>query len=186
MKKLFVLLAISASFLGCSNSNKGKESLQVKYDDMKRISASKAFYVNHIFSEDVIVHDTMGNEINLKKIEINKDSVMFIFWSKSCSPCFKKMNILKSQNRQKTIQIIALSRGGKANEAKIKQIIDWYSWPFSFYFDTNESFIKYMVQNKYLTSFTIKNGHYNARVPQTYLFVNNKFHCFGCDEIINN
>lgn len=67
MKKCFILLTIVVPFLGCSNFNHGKESsLQAKSADMKRNSTSKALYVNHIFSKDVMVHDTMRNEIDFK------------------------------------------------------------------------------------------------------------------------
>lgn len=190
MKRFFIAIAMILTLLGCSNSNNGKEpTLQGMLSEVERNNISRAIYFNKIFNEDVLVHDTVGNKINLRKIEISKDSVMFIFWSKTCPPCIKKLDLLKAQNRQETIQIIGISHGGKSNVGKIKKIIAEHSWPFDFYFDTTEDFIKYMIQNKYLVDsryYRFVNGHYNLLVPQTYLFVNNKFHCFGCGEIINN
>ncbi|PIP54518.1 MAG: hypothetical protein COX07_04905 [Bacteroidetes bacterium CG23_combo_of_CG06-09_8_20_14_all_32_9] len=140
-----------------------------------------------IFTEDVIVKDIKGKEVNLQNIKITKDTVMIFVWCKTCGSCIKCLDYYKARKRYQNYQILAIAiTKGDSIETE-KTIINKHHWTFQMYFDNKQKLAKYMSKKGYFKfkprKKTEEIGYYGF--PQRYMFVKNKFLCNGCDKYAN-
>jgi peroxiredoxin len=141
---------------------------------------------NGLFTEDVIVKNGDGKEINLKNIEITKDTVMVFTWSYWCGSCKKYLDSYKANKRYKNYQIIAVAIV-KGDSIKLeKQIADQHQWPFEVYYDNKQNVAKFLYKKGYYKfdfKYEKKVGFYGF--PNIFMFVKGKFLCTSCDKYAN-
>ena len=151
------------------------------------VSATSAqnFYKNKIFTEDLFVKDFSHNRINLKDIEISKDTVLVFVWCKTCGSCIHYLNWFKSKGKEKNYQIIAIAITKNDSIDREKAFMEKFKWPFQIYYDKNQSVAKYFV-NRYF-----KESNQNRKevgfygFPRIFMFVKNEYFCSSCDKFVN-
>jgi hypothetical protein len=136
---------------------------------------------NAIFTENVFVKDFNGKAVNLKEIEITKDTVMVFIWCKTCGACVKRLNTLKNSQ---TRQIIAIAITENDSVEKEKLIIAKNNWTFNLYYDQHQNSIKYLVEKKYMKNYKMEGGKYRFGYPQIFMFVKDQFVCYSCDKFL--
>ncbi len=133
------------------------------------------------FAEDVFVKGIDGKDVNLKNIEITKDTVMIYVWCKTCGICIANLDNYKRWNLEKNYQIITIAISKSDSIETEKKIIEKHKWTYQLYYDN------YYIQN--LTKFFIKKGYYKmpnnsekeverfAYYPQVFIFVKGQLIC---------
>ena len=134
-----------------------------------------------IFDENIIVHDINSKEFNIRDLKITKDTVMVMIWCKTCGSCIKRLNSLKNINNR---QILAIASTENGTIEKEKAIIAKNNWTYDLFFDTEQNFVKFLIQKKYLTQYEKVGNKYRFFYPQIFMFVNNKFVCNSCDDFL--
>jgi peroxiredoxin len=143
---------------------------------------------NELFTDDIMVKDSLGNPINLRNIEITKDTVLIFVWCKTCGSCIHYLNFYKNKNRYTNYQILAVTINRSDTIENEKAIINKHSWPFQIFFDKEQNFAKFVIRNGFFSNFkrTEKQNHEAFHsFPQVFMFVKNKFFCYSCDKYAN-
>jgi len=140
---------------------------------------------NEIFTEDVLVKDINGKEVNLKDFETTKDTVMVFLWAKWCGACKMRLDYYKANKRYRNYQILAIAVTQGDSIDKEKEIINKHQWPFQIYFDNNQNIAKFFIKKGYFKQPKEQKDFGFYGFPQTFMFVKNIFLCKSCDKYAN-
>ncbi len=179
---IVVTTAIACSYSSSSNNSVNKNDS----DKVTKAKIKDSIPANGIFTEDVIVKDSNDKEVNLKQIEITKDTVMVFAWCKTCGACIHYLDFYKTKTRYQNYQIIAIASTTNDTIDREKSIIRKHQWPYQIYFDKNKNLAIYLTKkgyNKQPASHESYVGFYGF--PKIFIFVKNKFFCNDCDKYIN-
>ncbi|HNW98142.1 MAG TPA: redoxin domain-containing protein [Bacteroidales bacterium] len=186
MKPLLIVIILSLlSFIIFKNYFSGNDIITNKNNNCKK-TEKDTVYNNDIFTEDVFVKNIDDKELNLKNIEITKDTVMIIVWCKTCGACIKYMDWYKTKNKEKNYQILAIAINKNDTIDKEKEIINKHQWPFQIFFDKNQNLAKFLNKKGFYRNPNYKiRGEGFTSFPYIFMFVKNKFFCISCDKYAN-
>ena len=181
------LAMVVTAVIACSySSNSNNSTNKNDSDKVTKAKITDTTPANGIFTEDVIVKDSNGKEMNLKQIEITKDTVMVFAWCKTCGACIHCLDFYKSKDRYKSYQIIAIAMTKNDTIDREKYIVRKHHWNYQVYFDKNQSLVNYLTKKGYYkqpASHESYVGFYGF--PQIFMFVKEKFFCKSCDKYAN-
>jgi len=178
---------VVTAIIACSYSSNSNNT--INKNDSDKVTKAKikdTTPANGIFTEDLIVKDSNGKEVNLKQIAITKDTVLIFVWCKTCGSCIHCLDFYKTRDRYKNYQILAIAITKNDTIEREKYLIRKHNWNNQVYFDKNQNLAKFFIKKGYhKLPETQKNYIGFCGFPQTFMFVKNKFLCNDCGKYVN-